>query len=468
MKKMLLALSLSGALLGGSVAWAEEAVTAPTPSENVAVVATTDTSLTHSELAVAPAAPAEAIAAPVEEEVKLDTGDTAWILVSTALVLLMTIPGLALFYGGMVRKKNVLSTMAHSFVAAAVVSITWVVIGYTLAFGEGNAFIGGLDKIMLSGITTDALTGTIPEILFVIFQMTFAIITVAIITGSIAERMKFSAFVAFITIWSVVVYAPITHWVWGGGWLANDGALDFAGGTVVHINSGIAGLVAAYMLGKRMGLGRESMAPHNLALTVLGGSLVWVGWFGFNGGSALGANGSAGYALVATQVAAAAAAVAWLITEKLVRGKASVLGGASGAVAGLVVITPAAGFVTVGGALAMGLIGGVVCFWGITALKRALKADDSLDAFGLHGVGGIVGALLTAVFASEFIMGDKVPTDMMHQLWVQAEGILATIAYSAVLTFIILKVIDLVIGIRVAADDERMGLDLSQHGERVE
>ena len=468
MKKMLLALSLSGALLGGSVAWAEEAVTAPTPSENVAVVATTDTSLTHSELAVAPAAPAEAIAAPVEEEVKLDTGDTAWILVSTALVLLMTIPGLALFYGGMVRKKNVLSTMAHSFVAAAVVSITWVAIGYTLAFGEGNAFIGGLDKIMLSGITTDALTGTIPEILSVIFQMTFAIITVAIITGSIAERMKFSAFVAFITIWSVVVYAPITHWVWGGGWLANDGALDFAGGTVVHINSGIAGLVAAYMLGKRMGLGRESMAPHNLALTVLGASLVWVGWFGFNGGSALGANGSAGYALVATQVAAAAAAVAWLITEKLVRGKASVLGGASGAVAGLVVITPAAGFVTVGGALAMGLIGGVVCFWGITALKRALKADDSLDAFGLHGVGGIVGALLTAVFASEFIMGDKVPTDMMHQLWVQAEGILATIAYSAVLTFIILKVIDLVIGIRVAADDERMGLDLSQHGERVE
>ena len=468
MKKMLLALSLSGALLGGSVAWAEEAVTAPTPSENVAVVATTDTSLTHSELAVAPAAPAEAIAAPVEEEVKLDTGDTAWILVSTALVLLMTIPGLALFYGGMVRKKNVLSTMAHSFVAAAVVSITWVAIGYTLAFGEGNAFIGGLDKIMLSGITTDALTGTIPEILFVIFQMTFAIITVAIITGSIAERMKFSAFVAFITIWSVVVYAPITHWVWGGGWLANDGALDFAGGTVVHINSGIAGLVAAYMLGKRMGLGRESMAPHNLALTVLGASLVWVGWFGFNGGSALGANGSAGYALVATQVAAAAAAVAWLITEKLVRGKASVLGGASGAVAGLVVITPAAGFVTVGGALAMGLIGGVVCFWGITALKRALKADDSLDAFGLHGVGGIVGALLTAVFASEFIMGDKVPTDMMHQLWVQAEGILATIAYSAVLTFIILKVINLVIGIRVAADDERMGLDLSQHGERVE
>lgn len=464
MKQMLLALSLSGALLGGSAAWAEEAATVPATSEAAAAVA-----------APVPAAPSVAAetAAPAPEQAaeaapKLDTGDTAWILISTALVLLMTIPGLALFYGGMVRKKNVLSTMAHSFTAAGVVSLTWVILGYSLAFGTGNSLIGGLDKFMLSGITTDALTGTIPEILFVIFQMTFAIITVAIISGSIAERMKFGAFVAFIAIWSIVVYAPITHWVWGGGWLGHDGALDFAGGTVVHINSGVAGLVAAYMLGKRMGLGRESMAPHNLTLTVIGASLVWVGWFGFNGGSALGANGSAGYALVVTQVAAAAAAAAWLITEKVVRGKSSVLGGASGAVAGLVVITPAAGFVTVGGALAMGLIGGVVCFWGITALKRALKADDSLDAFGLHGVGGIVGAILTAFFASPFIMGDKAPTDMLHQLWVQVEGVLATIAYSAVLTFIILKVIDLAIGIRVESDDERMGLDLSQHGERIE
>ena len=280
--------------------------------------------------------------------------------------------------------------------------------------------------------------------------------------------MKFGAFIAFIAIWVVVVYAPITHWVWGGGWLGSDGALDFAGGTVVHINSGVAGLVAAYMLGKRMGLGRESMAPHNLTLTVIGASLIWVGWFGFNGGSALGANGSAGYALVVTQIAAASAALSWLVVEKLVRGKASVLGGASGAVAGLVVITPAAGFVTVSGGLIMGLIGGVVCFWGITALKRVLKADDSLDAFGLHGVGGIVGALLTAVFASEFIMGDAVPENMLAQLWVQTEGVLATIVYSGVMTFIILKVIDLVIGIRVESDDERMGLDLSQHGERVE
>ncbi|WP_104503820.1 ammonium transporter [Acinetobacter indicus] len=467
MKKMLLALGLSGALLGGSVTWAEEAVTAPTPSEQITVNDTVEPALIESSDIITTETALPEVAA-AEEEAVLDTGDTAWILVSTALVLLMTIPGLALFYGGMVRKKNVLSTMAHSFVAAAVVSLVWVIIGYTLAFGEGNAFIGSLDKFMLAGITTDALSGTIPEILFVIFQMTFAIITVAIISGSIAERMKFGAFVAFIAIWVVVVYAPITHWVWGGGWLGNDGALDFAGGTVVHINSGVAGLVAAYMLGKRMGLGRESMAPHNLTLTVVGASLLWVGWFGFNGGSALGANGSAGYALVVTQVAAAAAALAWLVTEKVVRGKASVLGGASGAVAGLVVITPAAGFVTVGGALAMGLIGGVVCFWGITALKRGLKADDSLDAFGLHGVGGIVGAILTAFFASEFIMGDAAPASLMGQLWVQVEGVIATIVYSAVLTFIILKVIDLVIGIRVESDDERMGLDLSQHGERVE
>lgn len=471
MKKMLLAFGMAGALFGGSVAWAENAATATPPTEDIVLVEeageTTLNNTADTPAAIAEAAPVET-AVPAEEEATLDTGDTAWVLTSTALVLLMTIPGLALFYGGMVRKKNVLATMAHSFIAAAVVSIVWVIIGYTLAFGEGNAFIGSLDKFMLAGITTEALSGTIPEILFVIFQMTFAIITVAIISGSIAERMKFGAFVAFVALWVVIVYAPITHWVWGGGWLGNDGALDFAGGTVVHINSGVAGLVAAYMLGKRMGLGRESMAPHNLTLTVVGASLLWVGWFGFNGGSALGANGSAGYALVVTQVAAAAAALSWLITEKLARGKASVLGGVSGAVAGLVVITPAAGFVTVGGALAMGLIGGVVCFWGITALKRALKADDSLDAFGLHGVGGVVGAILTAFFASEFIMGDAAPANMMSQLWVQVEGVLATIAYSAIMTFIILKVIDLIIGIRVASDDERMGLDLSQHGERVE
>lgn len=465
MKKMFFALGLSGALLGGSVAWAESTATVPLTEETVVSTADSSASTTLSTATPEPIAP---ITAPVEEQAKLDTGDTAWILISTALVLLMTIPGLALFYGGMVRKKNVLSTMAHSLAAAAVVSLVWVMIGYSLAFSGGNSFIGNLDKIMLSGITTQALSGTIPEILFVIFQMTFAIITVAILSGSIAERMKFSAFMAFISIWVVVVYAPITHWVWGGGWLMNDGALDFAGGTVVHINAGIAGLVAAYMLGSRIGLGKESMAPHNLTLTVVGASLIWVGWFGFNGGSALGANGSAAYALIVTQVAAAAATLSWLLTERIVRGKASVLGAASGAVAGLVVITPAAGYVTVGGALAMGLIGGVVCFWGITTLKRLLKADDSLDAFGLHGVGGIVGAILTAFFASDFIMGEKAPENVFTQLWIQIEGVLATIVYSGVLTFVIIKVVDVVIGIRVPSDDERMGLDLSQHGERIE
>ncbi|MDI3377724.1 ammonium transporter [Acinetobacter sp. V89_7] len=466
MKKMLLALSLTGALLGGSAAWAENAASAPT-AETTTVAATTTPAPVTGTVEAPSTASTEVAPAPAATP-KMDSGDTAWILISTALVLLMTIPGLALFYGGMVRKKNVLSTMAHSFVAAAIVSLVWVVIGYTLAFSPGNAFVGGLDKIMLSGITTTALSGTIPEILFVIFQMTFAIITVAIISGSVAERMKFGAFVAFITIWVIVVYAPITHWVWGGGWLGSDGALDFAGGTVVHINSGVAGLVAAYMLGKRIGLGKESMAPHNLALTVIGASLLWVGWFGFNGGSALAANGAAGYALVTTQVAAASAALSWGLVEKVVRGKTSLLGLLSGAVAGLVVITPAAGFVTVSGALIMGLIGGAVCFWGISGLKRILKADDSLDAFGLHAVGGIAGAILTAVFASPFIMGDKAPASVVHQLWIQIEGVLATIAYSAVLTFIILKVIDVIIGIRVTSDDERMGLDLSQHGERIE
>lgn len=464
MKKMLMALSLSGALLGGTAVWAEDAVTTPTSE-----VAATSTSQATATTAEAPVAETPAAPAPTP---KLDTGDTSWILVSTALVLLMTIPGLALFYGGMVRKKNVLSTMMFSLSAAILVSLLWVIAGYSIAFSGTGAFFGDLSKAMLNGVAFDALSGTIPESLFVIFQMTFAIITVAILSGSIADRMKYSAFMVFIAVWVLVVYAPITHWVWAAdGWLFKAGALDFAGGTVVHINSGVAGLVAAYMLGKRIGLGRESMAPHNLTLTVVGASLLWVGWFGFNGGSALGAGARASMAILVTQVAAAAAAFSWLVVERMIRGKASVLGGASGAVAGLVVITPAAGFVGVGGALVMGLIGGVVCFWGITALKRLLKADDALDAFGLHAVGGIVGAILTGVFYSdEIIKAANVtlaPT-FAGQLWVQVEGVLATMVYSGVATFVILKVIDLVIGIRVNADDERMGLDLSQHGERIE
>lgn len=469
MKKMLMALSLSGALLGGSaMVWAEDAVSTPVAEHAVAV----DTTTASTEIVAAEApAPVEATPAPAATA-KVDTGDTAWVLVSTALVLLMTIPGLALFYGGMVRKKNVLSTMMFSLSAAILVTLIWVTVGYSLAFSGTGAYVGDLAKAMLNGVAFDALTGTVPESLFVIFQMTFAIITVAIISGSIADRMKYSAFMAFIAVWVILVYAPITHWVWAAdGWLFKAGALDFAGGTVVHINAGVAGLVAAYMLGKRTGLGRESMAPHNLTLTVIGASLIWVGWFGFNGGSALGAGARAGMAILVTQVAAAAAAFSWLIVERVIRGKASVLGGASGAVAGLVVITPAAGFVGVGGALIMGLIGGVVCFWGITALKRLLKADDALDAFGLHAVGGIVGAILTGIFYSdEIIKAANValaPT-FAGQLWVQIEGVLATIAYSAIVTFIILKVVDLVIGIRVSADDERMGLDLSQHGERIE
>lgn len=465
MKKMLMALSLTGALLGGTAAWAEETVTTPTSE-----VTATSTSEAPATIAAAPAAE-ETPAAPTPTA-KLDTGDTSWILISTALVLLMTIPGLALFYGGMVRKKNVLSTMMFSLSAAILVSLLWVIAGYSIAFSGTGAYFGDLSKAMLNGVAFDALSGTIPESLFVIFQMTFAIITVAILSGSFADRMKYSAFMAFIAIWVLVVYAPITHWVWAAdGWLFKAGALDFAGGTVVHINSGVAGLVAAYMLGKRIGLGRESMAPHNLTLTVIGASLLWVGWFGFNGGSALGAGARASMAILVTQVAAAAAAFSWLVVERMIRGKASVLGGASGAVAGLVVITPAAGFVGVGGALVMGLIGGVVCFWGITALKRLLKADDALDAFGLHAVGGIVGAILTGVFYSdEIIKAANValaPT-FAGQLWVQVEGVLATMVYSGIATFIILKVIDLIIGLRVNSDDERMGLDLSQHGERIE
>ena len=407
------------------------------------------------------------------EAVKLDTGNTAWVIVAGAMVFFMT-PGLAFFYGGMARRSSVLHTMMKSFLAISIGAVAWILIGYTVVFGpEGNAFFGSMKFIGLSGMTPDLLEPTgIPTLIFAFFQGTFAVIAVALISGAIIERTKFISYLLFVVLWVILVYSVTAHWAWSAdGWLFKAGALDFAGGTVVHINAGVAGLVAAYMLGKRAGLGRESMAPHNLTLTVIGASLIWVGWFGFNGGSALGAGARASMAILVTQVAAAAAAFSWLVVERVVRGKASVLGGASGAVAGLVVITPAAGFVGVGGALIMGLIGGVVCFWGITALKRLLKADDALDAFGLHAVGGIVGAVLTGVFYSdEIIKAANValaPT-FAGQLWVQVEGVLATMVYSAVVTFIILKVIDLVIGIRVSADDERMGLDLSQHGERIE
>ncbi len=400
----------------------------------------------------------------------LSEGNTAWMLTSTALVLFMTIPGLALFYGGMVRKKNVLATAMQSFAITALITLVWMVVGYSLAFAEGGAYVGGLSKLFLKDMTVDGLVGTIPESVFMTFQMTFAIITPALITGAFADRMKFSAMLIFMTIWSIAVYSPITHWVWGpGGWLAGKGILDFAGGTVVHINAGVAGLVTAIVLGKRTGYGKESMAPHNLVLTIMGAAMLWVGWFGFNAGSELAADGRAGMAMVVTQVATAAAALAWMFAEWMGKGKPSVLGIASGAVAGLVAITPASGFVGPMGALAIGLVSGVLCFWGATSLKRMLGYDDSLDAFGVHGVGGIVGAILTGVFAVKSIGGTAgLLEGNAAQVGVQLVGVLATIGYTAVATFIILKVVDMVVGLRVSEEQEREGLDLSLHGERVD
>ena len=404
-------------------------------------------------------------------EDKLDTGDTAWMLTSTALVLMMTIPGLALFYGGMVRKKNVLATAAQSFAAAALMTVLWMVAGYSIAFGDGgglNAFWGGLGKLFLSGMGADSLSGTIPESVFMTFQMTFAIITPALITGAFADRMKFSALLWFLGLWMIIVYAPVCHWVWGGGFLGGAGVLDFAGGTVVHINAGVAGLVAAIVLGKRTGFGTENMAPHNLVLSIIGASLLWVGWFGFNAGSAVAANGAAGMAMAVTQIATAAAALAWMFAEWIAQGKPSILGIVSGAVAGLVAITPASGFVDPMGALIIGIIAGVGCFWGATSLKKMCGYDDSLDAFGVHGVGGIIGAILTGVFAAEAIGGTPgLIEGNAGQVLTQIEGIVATIVYSGVVTFIILKVIDAVIGLRVSKEVEIEGLDINLHGETV-
>ncbi len=399
----------------------------------------------------------------------LDTGDTAWMLTSTALVLLMTIPGVALLYGGMVRKKNVLSVVMQSFAITCLVTILWFVAGYSFAFSEGGSYIGGTGGLFLSSLTVESLSGTIPESVFVTFQLTFAIITAALITGAFADRMKFSAMLLFVGIWTLAVYSPICHWVWGGGWLADKGVLDFAGGTVVHINAGIAGLVCAIVLGKRIGYEKENLMPHNLVLTMIGGSLLWVGWFGFNAGSAVAANGSAGMAMLVTQVATAAAAIGWLVVEWIIHKKPSVLGIVSGAIAGLVAITPAAGFVDPAGALILGFIAGVVCFFAATSLKRALGYDDSLDAFGIHGVGGIVGAILTGVFASEKIGGTAgLLEGNGGQVMTQFLGVGATIVYCAIMTFIILKVVDVVVGLRVSEEDERTGLDLSLHGERIE
>jgi ammonium transporter, Amt family len=426
--------------------------------------------------ASAPAAAAEAAPAPTEPQLigvdKISAGDTAWMLTSTALVLMMTIPGLALFYGGMVRKKNVLATLMQSFAITAVVTLLWWFIGYSWAFTPGSAWLGGSSRLFMNGmtfmkdankLTVSHLALTIPETVYAMFQLTFAIITPALIAGAFADRMKFSAMLIFMSVWSLVVYAPIAHWVWEpSGWLAVKGVLDYAGGTVVHINAGIAGLASCLVLGKRLGYGKEPMQPHNLTLTLVGASLLWVGWFGFNAGSATAADGRAGMAMAATQIATAAAALAWMFAEWGVKGKPSVLGIASGAVAGLVAITPASGFVGPTPAVVIGIAAGVLCFFAATSLKNALGYDDSLDAFGVHCIGGIIGALLTGVFASKEISGAD--GSVLTQLW----GVGTTLIYGFVMSFIILKVIDMTIGLRVTEEQEREGLDISLHGERVE
>lgn len=396
----------------------------------------------------------------------INTGDTAWVLVATCLVLMMTIPGLALFYAGMVQKKNILSTMMHSFGATFVVSVLWVVIGYSLAFGEGNGFIGDTSHFMLGDIAMDSVTGSIPTLLFVMFQMTFAIIAVAILAGSLAERVKFGAFLWFSAFWVLLVYAPVCHWVWGGGWLTGD-ALDFAGGTVVHVNAGVAGLVLAVLLGKRQGYQKSYLAPANLSLTLIGSGLLWVGWFGFNGGSALGANVSSAMAILVSQVASASGALTWLLAEYWHRGKASALGGVSGAIAGLVGITPAGGFVDIDGAMTIGILTALGCFVFISFIKHKIQIDDSLDAFGLHGVGGIIGAVLTGMFASAKVMGQPLSTSFLEQLWRQVEGVLATGLYCAVMTLIIGLAIKKTMGLRVDDEAEYQGLDLSIHGEKI-
>lgn len=418
---------------------------------------------------------AEETAAPV-----LNSGDTAWMLTSTALVLFMTIPGLALFYGGMVRSKNVLSVMMQCFAITGLISILWVIYGYSLAFDTAgmekgvlnfNSFIGGFSKAFLNGVTPSGLTSAtalFPEAVFITFQMTFAIITPALIVGAFAERMKFSAMLIFMGVWFTLVYAPIAHMVWSGdGALMWDwGVLDFAGGTVVHINAGIAGLVCCLVLGKRKGYPTTPMAPHNLGYTLMGAAMLWIGWFGFNAGSAAAANGTAGMAMLVTQIATAAAALGWMFAEWIFHGKPSALGIASGVVAGLVAITPAAGTVGPMGALVIGLVSGVVCYFCATSLKRKLGYDDSLDAFGVHGIGGIIGALLTGVFAAPALGGFGAVTDIAAQFWIQAKGVIFTVVYTAIVTYVILKVLDVVMGLRVNEEEESVGLDLAQHNER--
>ena len=405
-----------------------------------------------------------------EEAPVLNSGDTAWMLTATALVLFMTIPGLSLFYAGMVRSKNVLSVLMQCFAITSLMTVLWVLYGYSIAFGGAGEYWGGLSKAFLKGVTVDSLSGSIPETVFMTFQLTFAIITPALIVGAFAERMKFSAILLFMGFWFTIVYTPVCHWVWGeGGWLGGLGILDFAGGTVVHINAGIAGLVAALVLGKRRGYPEKHMPPHNLGYTLMGASMLWFGWFGFNAGSQLAADGTAGMAMAVTQIATATAALGWMFSEWVDHGKPSVLGIASGAVAGLVAITPASGAVGPMGALAIGAAAGVGCFIASTKIKRMIGYDDSLDVFGVHAIGGIIGALLTGVFCATSLGGvgfggDN--TSIGGQVWIQLIGISATVAYSGIGSYVILKAVDMVVGLRVDEDEETEGLDLSQHDER--
>ncbi len=405
---------------------------------------------------------------PETAQAEINSGDTAWMLTASALVLLMT-PGLALFYGGMVRAKNVLSTLMHSFFAMGIMSIHWVVIGYSLSFAEGNSFIGGFDYVLLNGVDSNPgpYADNIPHNVFMIFQMMFAIITPALISGAFAERIKFSGYVLFSLLWATLVYNPVCHWVWGsGGWLGGLGALDFAGGTVVHINSGVAALAVVLVLGRRVGYPQQGMKPHNLGLTVLGAGMLWFGWFGFNAGSALAADGSAANAFVVTHIAAAVAAVTWALIESMQKGKASALGVATGAVAGLVAITPACGFVGVGGAILIGIGAGGLCYAAIMAKSR-FGYDDSLDVFGVHGIGGAWGALATGVFAVAAIGGTAglLESGNLGQLGIQATSVLATAVYSFVVTFLIARFVDATVGLRVNEEQEMTGLDLSEHGE---
>jgi Amt family ammonium transporter len=420
-----------------------------------------------------PALAQEAEAAAEPAAPTLSAGDTAWMLTSTALVLMMTIPGLALFYGGMVRKKNVLTILMQCFATTCIVTVLWMLIGYSLAFTDGGglqAYIGGASRFLLKDMGVGTLKGTIPESVFMCFQMTFAIITPALIVGAFADRMKFSALVLYMSLWLLIVYVPIAHWVWGGGFLGGAGVLDFAGGTVVHINAGVAGLVTALFLGKRTAYGTENMAPHNLVYSVIGASLLWVGWFGFNAGSELAADGRAGMAMTVTQIATATAALGWMFAEWLVHKKPSVLGIISGAVAGLVAITPASGYVDPVGALWIGAAAGVGCFFASTTVKRALGYDDSLDVWGVHGVGGIIGAILTGVFARAAIGGDAAVGALdgnVGQIWTQVEGVAATLIWSGVATLVILIVVNILVGVRVSQAVEVEGLDINLHGEVV-